>query len=92
MGERPEWANRWHTPTAAARAEAKFVADVWPGVQIKISIKPFKDLQSWWTHHNAVYVEAYNALTAELVREGLDPSTYPRTFRGTFAKDYYDET
>ena len=26
------------------------------------------------------------------MREGLDPSTYPRTFRGTFAKDYYDET
>ena len=41
MGERPEWANRWYEPTAAVRAalraEAKFVADVWPGVQIKIS-------------------------------------------------------
>ena len=90
MGERPECANRWYAPTAAARAEAKFVADVWPGC-MTFSIKPFKDLQSWWTHHNAVYVEAYNTLTAELVREGLDPSTCPRTFWGTFVEGYYDQ-
>ena len=34
-------------------------------------------------------MEAYNTFTAELVREGLDPSTYPRTFRGEFVKGYY---
>ena len=53
MGERPEWANRWYEPTAAVRAalraEAKFVADVW--LPLACSIKPFKDLPSWCTHH-----------------------------------------
>ena len=88
MGERAEWANHWYEPTAAVRAalraEAKFVADVWP-----TCFPSFKDhLPSWWTHHKAVYVEAYSTFTAELVREGLDPSTYPRTFRGTFVKNF----
>ena len=92
MGERSEWANRWYEPTAAVRAalraEAKFVADVWLPLPM-FSIKPFKDRTSYWTHHHAVYIEAYNTFTAELVREGLDPSTYPRTFRGEFVKGYY---
>ena len=85
MGVRPEWANRWYEPTpavtAALRAEAKFVADVWPTCS-PFSIKPWTDPLSWWTHHKAVHVKAYNTFTAELVREGLDPSTFPRTFRG----------
>ena len=60
--------------------EAKFVADV--GLPFPMfSIKPFKDIESYWTHHLTVYVEAYNTFYAELVREGLDPSTFPRTLR-----------
>ena len=88
---RPEWANRWYEPTpavtAALRAEAKFVADVWPTCS-PFSIKPWTDPLSWWTHHKAVHVKAYNTFTAELVREGLDPSTFPRTFRGGFVRDF----
>ena len=72
---------------AAARAEAKFVADVWLPLPV-FGIKPFKDMPSYCTHHLAVYDEAYNTITAELVREGLDPSTFPRTFRGGFGRDF----
>ena len=88
--ERPEWPfwYEYERVSAGLRAEAKFVADVWLPLPM-FSIKPFKDRTSYWTHHHAVYVEAYNTFTAELVREGLDPSNYPRTFRGEFVKGYY---
>ena len=91
MGERPEWANRWYDEPAVMaglRAEAKFVADVWLPLPM-FSIKPFKDRTSYWTHHHAVYIEAYNTFTAELVREGLDPSTFPRTVQGRGVKGWY---
>ena len=69
--------------------EAKFVADV--GLPFPMfSIKPFKDIESYWTHHLAVYVEANNTFYAELVREGLDPSTFPRTLRGELARGWYE--
>ena len=80
MGERPEWPFWYAQVRAGLRMEAKFVADV--GLPFPMfSIKPFKDIESYWTHHLAVYVEAYNTFYAELVREGLDPSTFPRTLR-----------
>ena len=88
QGERPE--DRWYgSPKAALRAEAKFVADVSPGCW-GFSIKPFKDALSYFSHHNEVFVEAYTTFTAELVREGLDPSTYPVTFRGACVMSFYE--
>ena len=89
MGERPEWPFWYAQVRAGLRAEAKFVADVWLPFPM-FSIKPFKDIESYWTHHLAVYVEANNTFYAELVREGLDPSTYPRTLRGGLARDWYE--
>jgi hypothetical protein len=89
MGERPEWPFWYAQVRAGLRAEAKFVADV--GLPFPMfSIKPFKDIESYCTHHLAVYVEAYNTFTAELVREGLDPSSYPRTLRGVVARNWYE--
>ena len=89
--ERPEWPfwYEYARVSAGLRAEAKFVADVWLPLPM-FGIKPFKDVPSYCTHHLAVYVEAYNTFTAELVREGLDPSTFPRTFRGVFARDWHE--
>ena len=80
---------RFGMQRAGLRAEAKFVADV--GLPFPMfSIKPFKDIESYCTHHLAVYVEAYNTFTAELVREGLDPSSYPRTLRGGLARGWHE--
>ena len=89
--ERPEWPfwYEYARVSAGLRAEAKFVADVSPGCW-GFSIKPFKDALSYFSHHNEVFVEAYTTFTAELVREGLDPSTYPVTFRGACVMSFYE--
>ena len=89
--ERPEWPfwYEYERVSAGLRAEAKFVADVWLPLPM-FGFKPFKDMPSYYTHHLAVYDEAYNTFTAELVREGLDPSTFPRTFRGLVVRDWHE--